>query len=63
VTRELLLREGDGRKGSPLRYWLPDQEEKWKDDPLHELHESIWQANLGAWEEGDGGESPAAGGS
>jgi len=40
VRRGLLLREA-----SPYRYWLPGQEEKWKDDPLHELHESIYQAN------------------
>src|SRR5262245_40549743 len=31
VTRELLLREGEGTKASPYRYWLPGQEEKWKD--------------------------------
>jgi hypothetical protein len=48
VTRELLLREGDGTKASPYRYWLPGQEEKWKDDPLHELHESIYQASAAA---------------
>ena len=45
VRRGLLLREGDGKRASPYRYWLPGQEEKWKDDPLHELHESIYQAN------------------
>jgi hypothetical protein len=49
VTRGLLLREGDGNKGSPYRYWLPGQEEKWKDDPLHELHDSISLA--AAWHE------------
>jgi hypothetical protein len=48
VTRELLLREGEGTKASPFRYWLPGQEERWKDDPLHELHEAIYQASAAA---------------
>jgi hypothetical protein len=43
VSRGVLLREGTGRKGSPHRFWLPGQEEKWKHDPLHVLHESVWQ--------------------
>ena len=58
VTRELLLREGEGHKGSPYRYWLPGQEEKWKDDPLHALHETIWQANAAALGE-DAEDGPA----
>ncbi len=44
LARGLLRREGAGHKGSPYRYWLPGQEDKWKDDPLHAVHESIWQA-------------------
>ena len=48
VTRGLLLREGEGNKASPYRYWLPGQEEKWKDDPMHQLHEAIYQANAAA---------------
>jgi hypothetical protein len=50
VARGLLRREGPGTKGSPYRYWLPGQEEKWKDDPLHRLHESVWQAEAFARE-------------
>jgi hypothetical protein len=48
VTRELLLREGEGHRALPYRYWLPGREEKWQDDPLHQLHETIWQANAAA---------------
>jgi hypothetical protein len=52
ATRELLLREGEGTKASPYRYWLPGQEEEWKDEPLHALHESILQASAAALETG-----------
>jgi len=38
-----LLCEGAGHRTSPFRYWLPEQEEKWKDDPAHDLQEMIWQ--------------------
>ncbi len=44
LARGLLRREGAGHKGSPYRYWLPGREEQWKDDPLHRVQESIWQA-------------------
>jgi hypothetical protein len=60
VTRGLLLRAGDGTKASPYRYWLPGQEEQWKDDPLHELHESIYQANAAALGDDDGSPGPGA---
>jgi hypothetical protein len=36
VERGLVCRDGTGRKSAPFRYWLPGQEEKWKDDPLHQ---------------------------
>jgi hypothetical protein len=39
VARGLLLREGVGQKSAPYRYWLPGQEEEWKDDPIHQLRE------------------------
>jgi hypothetical protein len=29
-----VLRDGQGRKGRPYRYWLPGQEEKWRADPF-----------------------------
>jgi hypothetical protein len=31
VTRGLLRKEGTGEKNDPYRYWLPGQEEKWKE--------------------------------
>jgi hypothetical protein len=37
----------------------PGQEEEWKDDPLHPLHEAIWPANAAVL--GEDGESPAGG--
>jgi hypothetical protein len=30
----LIHSQGTGRKNDPFRYWLPGQEEKWKDDPI-----------------------------
>jgi hypothetical protein len=51
VARGLLRCEGAGHKTAPFRYWLPGQEEKWKDDPLHELHEIIWQNSQAQLEE------------
>ena len=29
--------EGSGRKRDPFRYWLPEREAVWKQDPLYEL--------------------------
>jgi hypothetical protein len=43
AARGLLLREGAGHRTSPFRYWLPGQEEKWKNDPAHGLQELLWQ--------------------
>jgi len=37
-------------------------EEKWKDDPMHELHESIWQACKGALAEDGPDYGPLPGG-
>ena len=30
----LLRRDGFGRRGQPFRYWLPEREEVWRQDPL-----------------------------
>jgi hypothetical protein len=40
ITRGLLRCEGEGTPESPLRYWLPEAEQRWKDDPLYELFEA-----------------------
>jgi hypothetical protein len=37
VAQGLLCREGTGRKNDPYRYWLPGQEEKWRQDPIASL--------------------------
>jgi hypothetical protein len=63
VSRGLLLREGEGNRASPFRYWLPGMEEKWKDDPLHELHEAIYQANKEVLAEDGPDDFPRPGGS
>jgi hypothetical protein len=31
--------EGAGHKSDPLRYWLPEREEEWKQDPIYSLLE------------------------
>jgi hypothetical protein len=41
----LVLQEGTGRKNDPFRYWLPEQEAKWKADPLYDIHQMIFEAN------------------
>ncbi len=40
VERGLIVCEGAGRKADPFRYWLPEREAVWKQDPLYE----IWEA-------------------
>ncbi len=30
-----MLRDGAGRKSAPFRYWLPGQEEKWRQSPFY----------------------------
>lgn len=39
VDRGLLARDGTGRKSDPFRYWLPEREAVWKQDPLYQLFE------------------------
>jgi hypothetical protein len=34
---KLIASEGTGRKRDPFRYWLPQREEVWKQDPLYQL--------------------------
>jgi hypothetical protein len=34
AERGLVCRDGDGRRGSAYRYWLPGQEKKWRNNPL-----------------------------
>ncbi len=37
----LILQEGTGRKNDPFRFWLPKQEAKWKEDPMHEFRQMM----------------------
>jgi RecA-family ATPase len=43
-----LRRDGTGRRSHPFRYWFPEQEERWRQDPAFLLGEEIereaWQA-------------------
>jgi hypothetical protein len=32
------MRDGEGKRGKPFRYWLPGKEEVWRQDPLAILH-------------------------
>jgi hypothetical protein len=34
VDLALLRKDGAGLRGKPFRYWLPQQEEVWRQDPL-----------------------------
>ena len=43
MERQLVLREGTGRKSDPFRYWTPTREAKWKE---HFLYEVISQKDL-----------------
>jgi hypothetical protein len=45
VALDLVRQEGTGRKNDPFRYWLPEQEAKWKEDPMYEIHQLIREAN------------------
>ncbi len=45
VALGLVLEQGTGRKNDPFRYWLPGQEELWRQDPMYELHRQIEEAN------------------
>ncbi|MBI3412234.1 MAG: AAA family ATPase [Planctomycetes bacterium] len=36
-ARGLITRSGSGHRHDPYRYWLPEKEQQWRDDPLHEL--------------------------
>lgn len=39
VKQGLVLCEGSGRRDDPLRYWLPERETVWRQDPLFHLVE------------------------
>jgi hypothetical protein len=39
VATQMLAREGTGRKTDPFRYWLPEREAVWKENPLYEIIE------------------------
>jgi hypothetical protein len=43
VSSGLVLRQGAGRKDCPFRYWLPGQEDRWRQDPLYVLRQLIEQ--------------------
>jgi hypothetical protein len=34
VEEGLVRRDGGGRRDSPYRYWLPESEARWRQDPL-----------------------------
>jgi hypothetical protein len=40
VQRGLVACEGAGRKSDPFRYWLPEREAVWKEDPFYEIFEA-----------------------
>jgi hypothetical protein len=40
VQRGLIAVEGAGRKADPFRYWLPEREAVWKEDPFYEIFEA-----------------------
>src|SRR5262249_51935166 len=40
VGRSLVAREGSGRKADPYRYWLPEREGVWRENPFYELIEA-----------------------
>jgi len=40
LSRGLLRSEGAGTRDSPLRYWLPEAEERWNADPMYRLLEA-----------------------
>jgi hypothetical protein len=40
VAQGVVLCEGKGSKSDPFRYWLPEREEAWKEDPLYLLMEA-----------------------
>ena len=37
VQRGLIALEGSGRKADPYRYWLPEREAVWKENPLYDF--------------------------
>jgi hypothetical protein len=37
----LIRQEGSGRKSDPFRYWLPEQEARWKQDPMWEFNQMM----------------------
>ena len=39
VAMNLIASDGTGRKNKPFRYWLPQNEAKWKENPLYGLFE------------------------
>jgi hypothetical protein len=39
VATGMLSHDGTGRRNDPFRYWLPEREAVWKDDPIHQLFE------------------------
>lgn len=45
INLGLVLQEGSGRKNDPFRFWLPNQEAIWKQNPLWELYRSIEESN------------------
>jgi hypothetical protein len=39
VATHMIAREGTGRKTDPFRYWLPEREAVWQQDPFYEYFE------------------------
>ena len=40
VKRSLVVCEGKGSKSDPFRYWLPEREAVWMQDPLYAMFEA-----------------------
>jgi AAA domain len=45
IALRLVACEGSGRKKDPFRYWLPEREAVWKQEPLYEVFEELRRKN------------------
>jgi len=56
-----VCRDGTGRRNEAYRYWLPQKEEEWKQDPWYEMKEQL-EAERAAVEGGEPGGRSRLGG-
>ena len=59
VDQGLLCQEGTGRRQDPFRYWLPDQPERWRDDPIAQLLVQTQDAERALFQILERGQPPA----